>query len=62
MIVPLLLSLSVDVHRLSKVKEGLNVERFGLLTCEDEIDEASDIENEEWNVVIVIMSCSLLDC
>ena len=62
MIVPLLLSLSVDVHRLSKVKEGLNVERLGLITCEDEIDEASDIENEEWNVVIVIMSCSLLDC
>ena len=47
LIVSLLLSLSVGAHRLSKVREGLNVERLGLITCEDEIDEASDIENEE---------------
>ena len=47
LMVPLLLSSSADVHHLSKVIKGLDVERLGLITCEDEFDGASNIESEE---------------
>ena len=47
LMVPLLLSSSADVHRLLRIMKGLDVERFGLITCKDEFDGASNIESEE---------------